>query len=113
MDWYFGAQAGRGAFRLDSGGSVLSIVRNFFPVGWPQLAAADGYGYACARGQDFHDATPRWQWLRMPENIVFAPGAPLKALDFHVTLRPLTRRAPVTPADGMSTLPQPVREKAR
>ena len=61
----------------------------FFPIGWPQLAAVYEHGLAYARSQAFYDTTLFWQWMRMPGDIVFAAGALLMAWDFLVKLRPL------------------------
>jgi nitric oxide reductase subunit B len=85
----FGEKAGRGAFWLYNGGLGLWILLNFFPVGWPQLAAVYEHGLAFARSQAFYDTTLFWQWMRMPGDIVFAAGALLMAWDFIVKLRPL------------------------
>ena len=65
------------------------ILFNFFPIGWPQLAAVYEHGLAFARSQAFYDTTLFWQWMRMPGDIVFAAGALLMAWDFLVKLRPL------------------------
>ena len=105
----FSETAGRWAFWLYNAGLVLWIVLNFFPIGWPQLAAVYEHGYAYARSQAFYDTTALWQWLRMPGDIVFAAGAVLMAWDFLVKLRFLTR--PATTQGGAGALaPQPHRE---
>ncbi len=85
----FGEKAGRWAFWLYNGGLGLWILLNFFPIGWPQLAAVYEHGLAFARSQTFYDTTLFWQWMRMPGDIVFAAGALLMAWDFIVKLRPL------------------------
>ena len=59
-------QLGRWAFWLYNGGLVMWIVLNFFPIGWPQLAAVYEHGLAYARSQAFYDTTLFWQWMRMP-----------------------------------------------
>jgi len=68
---------------------VLWILLNFFPIGWPQLAAV--FGLAYARGQELYVTTTFWQWMRLPGDVVFALGALLMAWDFLVKLRPLMR----------------------
>jgi nitric oxide reductase subunit B len=85
----FGEKTGRWAFWLYNGGLGLWIMFNFFPIGWPQLAAVYEHGLAFARSQAFYDTTLFWQWMRMPGDIVFAAGALLMAWDFLVKLRPL------------------------
>ncbi|HWA30187.1 MAG TPA: cbb3-type cytochrome c oxidase subunit I [Rhizomicrobium sp.] len=85
----FGEKLGRWAFWLYNGGLVMWIVFNFFPIGWPQLAAVYEHGLAYARSNDFYNTTLFWQWMRMPGDIVFALGALLMAWDFLVKLRPL------------------------
>jgi len=69
--------------------SCFGIVLNFFPIGWPQLAAVYEHGLAYARSQAFYDTTVFWQWMRMLGDIVFALGALLMAWDFLVKLRPV------------------------
>jgi nitric oxide reductase subunit B len=88
----FGEKAGRWAFWLYNWGLVMWILLNFFPVGWPQLAAVYEHGLAFARSQQFYDTTLFWQWMRMPGDIVFAAGALLMAWDFIVKLRPVLPR---------------------
>ncbi|HEV2100495.1 MAG TPA: cbb3-type cytochrome c oxidase subunit I [Stellaceae bacterium] len=90
--YHFGERTGLAAFWLYNAGLVLWIVLNFFPIGWPQLAAVYEHGLAYARSQDFYDTTLFWQWMRMPGDIVFAVGALLMAWDFIVKLRPLLPR---------------------
>jgi len=85
----FGEKMGRAAFWLYNGGLVLWILLNFFPIGWPQLAAVYEHGLAYARSQEFYDTTIFWQWMRFPGDVVFALGALLMAWDFIVKLRPL------------------------
>jgi len=85
----FGEKAGRWAFWLYNCGLAMWILLNFFPVGWPQLAAVYEHGLAFARSQQFYDTTLFWQWMRMPGDIVFAAGALLMAWDFIVKLRPV------------------------
>jgi nitric oxide reductase subunit B len=88
----FGERTGRWAFWLYNGGLVMWILFNFFPIGWPQLAAVYEHGLAFARSQTFYDTTLFWQWMRMPGDIVFAAGALLMAWDFLVKLRPVLPR---------------------
>jgi nitric oxide reductase subunit B len=88
----FGEKLGRWAFWLYNIGLVMWIVMNFFPIGWPQLAAVYEHGLAYARSNAFYDTTLFWQWMRMPGDIVFAVGALLMAWDFIVKLRPLLPR---------------------
>jgi nitric oxide reductase subunit B len=64
-------------------------VLNFFPIGWPQLAAVYEHGLAYARSMAFYDTTLLWQWMRLPGDVVFAAGALLIAWDFLLKLRPL------------------------
>jgi nitric oxide reductase subunit B len=85
----FGETQGRWAFWLYNIGLVMWIVMNFFPIGWPQLAAVYEHGLAYARSMAFYDTTTFWQWMRMPGDIVFAAGALLMAFDFLVKLKPL------------------------
>ncbi len=80
------------AFWLYNGGMVLWIVLNFFPVGWPQLAAVYVHGLAWARSLNFYNTTQLWQWLRMPGDIVFAIGAIIMAIDFIAKVRPVLHR---------------------
>src|SRR5579863_790001 len=88
----FGERAGRWAFWLYNGGLVLWILFNFFPIGWPQLAAVYEHGLAYARSQAFYDTTLFWQWMRLPGDVVFALGALLMAWDFIVKARPVLPR---------------------
>ncbi|MGH7046661.1 MAG: nitric-oxide reductase large subunit [Stellaceae bacterium] len=85
----FGEGLGLAAFWLYNGGLVLWIALNFFPIGWPQLAAVYEHGLAYARSQQFYDTTLLWQWMRMPGDVVFAVGALLMAWDFLVKSRPV------------------------
>jgi nitric oxide reductase subunit B len=85
----FSEKVGRAAFWLYNGGLVLWIVLNFFPIGWPQLAAVYEHGLAYARSQEFYDTMTFWQWMRFPGDVVFALGALLMAWDFIVKLRPI------------------------
>jgi nitric oxide reductase subunit B len=104
----FGERVGVWAFWLYNAGLVLWIVFNFFPIGWPQLAAVYEHGLAYARSQQFYDTTLFWQWMRMPGDVVFALGALLMAWDFIIKLLPLyphlahrpspAQPAPITPA---------------
>jgi nitric oxide reductase subunit B len=110
-EYAFSEKAGRWAFWLYNGGLVLWIVLNFFPIGWPQLAAVYEHGLAYARSQAFYDTTLFWQWMRMPGDIVFAAGALLMAGDFLVKLRPLATRAAGRSAVPPSPPAQP-REEA-
>ncbi|MBS0473101.1 MAG: cbb3-type cytochrome c oxidase subunit I [Proteobacteria bacterium] len=91
-NYAFGEKLGRWAFWLYNGGLVMWILFNFFPIGWPQLAAVYEHGLAYARSQAFYDTTVFWQWMRMPGDIVFALGALLMAWDFVVKSRPLMPR---------------------
>jgi nitric oxide reductase subunit B len=109
-EYAFSEKAGRWAFWLYNGGLVLWILLNFFPIGWPQLAAVYEHGLAYARSQAFYDTTLFWQWMRMPGDIVFAAGALLMAWDFLVKLRPLVSRAAARPSTAVSPLPQPSEE---
>jgi nitric oxide reductase subunit B len=88
----FGERLGHWAFWLYNGGLVLWIVLNFFPIGWPQLAAVYEHGLAYARSQAFYDTTLFWQWMRMPGDVVFAAGALLMAWDIVVKLPPFYPR---------------------
>jgi nitric oxide reductase subunit B len=108
----FSERAGRWAFWLYNGGLALWIVFNFFPIGWPQLAAVYEHGYAYARSQAFYDTTLFWQWMRMPGDIVFAAGALLMSWDFLIKLRPLLRRRPA-PLPGASVLAHQPQQEAR
>jgi len=108
----FSEKAGRWAFWLYNGGMVLWIVFNFFPIGWPQLAAVYEHGYAYARSQAFYDTTTFWQWMRMPGDIVFAAGALLMAWDFLIKLRPLLHRAAAPGPLGEDALARQAREEA-
>jgi nitric oxide reductase subunit B len=101
----FSETAGRWAFWLYNGGLALWIVLNFFPIGWPQLAAVYEHGLAYARSQAFYDTTLFWQWMRMPGDIVFAAGALLMAWDFLVKLRPLVGRGTVRSPQSTAALP--------
>jgi nitric oxide reductase large subunit len=49
----FGERLGIWAFWLCNGGLVLWIALNFFPIGWPQLAAVYEHGLAYARAWPF------------------------------------------------------------
>jgi nitric oxide reductase subunit B len=97
----FGEGLGLAAFWLYNAGLVLWIVFNFFPIGWPQLAAVYEHGLAYARSQAFYDTTLFWQWMRMPGDIVFAVGALLMAWDFIIKLRPLFPRFVVRMIPGL------------
>ncbi len=88
----FGERLGRWAFWLYNAGLALWIAFNFFPIGWPQLAAVYEHGYAFARSAAFYDTTLFWQWMRLPGDVVFAAGALLMAWDFLVKLRPIYPR---------------------
>jgi nitric oxide reductase subunit B len=77
------------AFWLYNAGLVLWTVLNFFPVGWPQLAAVYAHGLAWARSLDFYNTTLLWQWLRMPGDVIFAIGAVIMAIDFIAKVRPV------------------------
>jgi nitric oxide reductase subunit B len=88
----FGERIGLWAFWLYNAGLVLWIALNFFPIGWPQLAAVFEHGLAYARSVTFYDTTLFWQWMRLPGDVVFALGALLMAWDFAIKLRPLLPR---------------------
>ncbi|MDE3022366.1 MAG: cbb3-type cytochrome c oxidase subunit I [Pseudomonadota bacterium] len=77
------------AFWLYNGGLALWLALNFWPIGWPQLAAVYEHGYAYARSMAFYNTTLLWQWLRLPGDVVFAAGALLMAYDFYKKLKPL------------------------
>ena len=49
--------SGAGHSGCTTAASVLWIVLNFFPIGWPQLAAVYEHGLAYARSQAFYDTT--------------------------------------------------------
>jgi nitric oxide reductase subunit B len=85
----FGERLGLWAFWLYNAGLVLWILLNFFPIGWPQLAAVYEHGLAYARSVTFYDTTLFWQWMRLPGDVVFAIGALMMAWDFIVKARPL------------------------
>ena len=85
----FNETPGRWAFWLYNIGLVMWILLNFFPIGWPQLAAVYEHGFAYARSMAFYDTTIFWQWMRLPGDVVFAAGAVLMAFDFLVKLKPL------------------------
>ena len=87
-----GERVGLWAFWLYNGSVVLSILLNFFPIGWPQLDAVYEHGLAYARSQEFYDTTLFWQWMRLPGDVVFALGALLMAWDFIVKSRPILGR---------------------
>ena len=78
----FDERLGVWAFWLYNAGLVLWILLNFFPIGWPQLAAVYEHGFAYARSVEFYDQTLVWQWMRFPGDVVFAAGALLMAWDF-------------------------------
>ncbi len=109
---HFSETAGRWAFWLYNAGLVLWIVFNFFPIGWPQLAAVYEHGYAYARSQAFYATTTFWQWMRMPGDIVFAAGALLMAWDFLVKLRPLFGRWPASVTSGGGALARSAQKEA-
>jgi nitric oxide reductase subunit B len=88
----FGERIGLWAFWLYNAGLVLWILLNFFPIGWPQLAAVYEHGLAYARSVTFYDTTLVWQWLRLPGDVVFAAAALLMAWDFLVKAAPVLPR---------------------
>jgi len=88
-EFRFSNRLGIWSFWLYNGGMAMWIFLNFFPIGWPQLAAVYEHGLAFARSQEFYDTTILWQWMRLPGDVVFALGALLMAWDFIVKLRPL------------------------
>jgi nitric oxide reductase subunit B len=85
----FGKRLGLWAFWLYNVGLGLWIVLNFFPIGWPQLAAVYDHGLAYARSDAFYCDTIFWQWMRTLGDVVFAIGALLMAADFVIKLGPL------------------------
>jgi nitric oxide reductase subunit B len=85
----FGQKLGYWAFWLYNAGLILWILLNFFPIGWPQLAAVYEHGLAYARSIAFYNKTLLWQWMRLPGDVVFALAAVLMAWDFLIKLRPL------------------------
>ncbi|HEX5321912.1 MAG TPA: cbb3-type cytochrome c oxidase subunit I [Stellaceae bacterium] len=85
----FGERVGLWAFWLYNAGLALWIVFNFFPIGWPQLAAVFEHGFAYARSVEFYETTLVWQWMRLPGDVAFAAAALLMAWDFLVKARPL------------------------
>ena len=112
----FDEKLGRWAFWLYNVGLGMWIAFNFFPVGWPQLAAVYEHGLAYARSQEFYDTTTFWQWMRMPGDVVFALGALVMAWDFLIKLRPVLPRFVVKVLPRMhlpspSSTPAPVRRR--
>jgi nitric oxide reductase subunit B len=85
----FSDRLGLVAFWLYNAGLVLWVALNFFPVGWPQLAAVYEHGFAYARSLEFHRTTVLWQWLRLVGDVPFAIAALLMAFDFLVKLGPM------------------------
>jgi nitric oxide reductase subunit B len=85
----FSERAGRLAFWLYHLGLVLWVALNFFPVGWPQLAAVYERGLAYARSLSFYDTTVLWQWLRFVGDVPFAIAALIMAYDFVAKLGPM------------------------
>jgi nitric oxide reductase subunit B len=85
----FSERLGLWAFWLYNAGLVLWIALNFFPIGWPQLAAVYEHGLAYARSLQFYDTTVLWQWLRFVGDVPFAIAALLMAFDFVVKLGPM------------------------
>jgi nitric oxide reductase subunit B len=77
---------------IHNGGLVPWILLNFFPIGWPQLAAVYEHGFAYARSGAFYKDTIFWQWMRFPGDVAFALGALLIAVDCIVKLGPLYLR---------------------
>lgn len=53
----FDERLGRWAFWLYNGGLLMWIVLNFFPIGWPRLAAVYEHDLAYARRMTLYDAT--------------------------------------------------------
>jgi nitric oxide reductase subunit B len=88
----FDERLGVWAFWFYNAGLVLWILLNFFPIGWPQLAAVYEHGFAYARSVAFYDQTLVWQWMRLPGDVVFAAGALLMAWDFLLKGRPILPR---------------------
>lgn len=84
----FNERLGTWAFWLYNSGLVLWIALNFFPIGWPQLAAVYEHGLAYARSTEFYDTTTFWQWMRFPGDIAFALGALIMAFDFIKKSKP-------------------------
>ncbi len=85
----FGERLGKLAFWLYNLGLVLWIALNFFPIGWPQLAAVYEHGLAYARSLEFYDTTVLWQWLRFVGDVPFAIAALVMAYDFIAKLGPM------------------------
>jgi nitric oxide reductase subunit B len=85
----FSERIGYMAFWLYNWGLLLWILLNFFPIGWPQLAAVYQHGLAYARSMSFYNTTLLWQWLRIVGDVIFAAGALLMAIDFLMKLRPV------------------------
>jgi nitric oxide reductase subunit B len=85
----FSSRFGYWAFWLYNAGLILWILLNFFPIGWPQLAAVYEHGFAYARSSAFYKDTLFWQWMRLPGDVLFAAGAVLMAADFLIKLSPL------------------------
>jgi nitric oxide reductase subunit B len=104
----FGERLGLWAFWLYNGGLVLWILLNFFPIGWPQLAAVYEHGLAYARSVEFYDTTLFWQWMRLPGDVVFAIGALMMAWDFIIKARPLLPRSVVRWIPGTGRIESPV-----
>jgi nitric oxide reductase subunit B len=84
----FSDRLGLVAFWLYNAGLVLWIALNFFPIGWPQLAAAYEHGFAYARSLEFYRTTVLWQWLRFVGDVPFAIAALLMTFDFLRKLGP-------------------------
>ncbi len=88
-DREFNDQPGKTAFWLYNLGLVLWIALNFFPIGWPQLAAVYEHGLAYARSLAFYNTTLLWQWLRVVGDVPFAIAALVMSYDFVVKLGPM------------------------
>ncbi|MBS0527181.1 MAG: cbb3-type cytochrome c oxidase subunit I [Proteobacteria bacterium] len=103
----FGERLGLWAFWLYNGGLALWVLLNFFPVGWPQLAAVFEHGLTYARSVDFYNETLIWQWMRLPGDVVFAAGALLMAWDFLIKSRPILPRMIAQWTGGSSAAARP------
>ena len=103
----FGERLGLWAFWLYNAGLVLWIFLNFFPIGWPQLAAVYEHGLAYARSVTFYETTLFWQWMRLPGDVIFAIGALMMAWDFIMKARPLLPTSVVRWIPGIRPVAEP------
>jgi len=88
----FSEKTGYWAFWMYNLGLVLWIALNFFPIGFPQLAAVYEHGYAFARSLEFYNTTLFWQWMRLPGDVVFSVAAVVMIWDFIVKLKPVYKK---------------------